>query len=157
MCGCVCVCVCARARAHEPTYTCAQSCLTVCDPMDCNCPDPLSMEFSRQEYWSGCYFLLQRISRTQGLNLHLLRLQHWQVNYLPLCHLGSPITITNCPNCTKSFKSSPVDPFAEALPPLPSSHLLPSHNHRKFSSPSKVTGVSSVSRVPTQDDARSVI
>ena len=115
------MCVCARTHAHEPTYTCAQSCLTLWDPMDCNCLDPLSMEFSRQEYWSGCYFLLQRISRTQGLNLHLLRLRHWQVNYLPLCHLGSPITITNCLNCTKSFKSSPVDPFAEALPPLPSS------------------------------------
>ena len=28
-----------------------QSCLTLCDPMDCQ--TPLSMEFSRQEYWSG--------------------------------------------------------------------------------------------------------
>ena len=34
----------------------------------------LSMEFSRQEYWSGCHF------PTQGLNLHLLFLLHWQEN-----------------------------------------------------------------------------
>ena len=29
----------------------AQSCPTVCDPMDCRLPAPLSMGFSRQEYW----------------------------------------------------------------------------------------------------------
>ena len=32
----------------------AQPCLTLCDPMDCiACQAPLSMEFSRQGYWSG--------------------------------------------------------------------------------------------------------
>ena len=30
-----------------------QSCLTLCDPMDCSLQGPLSMEFSRQEYWSA--------------------------------------------------------------------------------------------------------
>ena len=30
----------------------AQSCPTLSDPMDCSL-SPLSMEFSRQEYWSG--------------------------------------------------------------------------------------------------------
>ena len=34
----------------------AQSCLTVCDPMDCSPQAPLFMEFSRQEYWSGLPF-----------------------------------------------------------------------------------------------------
>ena len=43
-----------------------QSCLTLWDPMDCRyCQAPLSMEFSRQEYWRGlpfpsptdCYYL----------------------------------------------------------------------------------------------------
>ena len=29
-----------------------QSCLTLCDPMTVACQAPLSMEFSRQEYWS---------------------------------------------------------------------------------------------------------
>ena len=48
---------------------------------------PLSMEFSRQDYWSGCHFLLQEIFLTQGLNLCFL---HWQVDSLPLSHQGSP-------------------------------------------------------------------
>ena len=34
----------------------AQLCLALCDPMDCSLPDSLSMEFSRQEYWSGLPF-----------------------------------------------------------------------------------------------------
>ena len=35
----------------------AQSCPTLCDPMDCVAHQaPLSMEFSRQEYWSGLPF-----------------------------------------------------------------------------------------------------
>ena len=33
---------------------CAQSCRNLCNPMDCS--PPLSMEFSRQEYWSGLPF-----------------------------------------------------------------------------------------------------
>ena len=32
---------------------------------------PPSMEFSRQEYWSGCYFLLWGIFPTLGSNLGL--------------------------------------------------------------------------------------
>ena len=35
----------------------------------------------------GCHFLLQGIFPTQGSNPHLL---HWQVDFLPLNHLGSP-------------------------------------------------------------------
>ena len=41
---------------------------------------PLSMEFSRQEYWSGCHFLLQGIFPTQELNPHLFCLLHWQAS-----------------------------------------------------------------------------
>ena len=45
---------------------------------------PLSTEFSRQEYWSGFHFLLQGIFLTQGLNLSLLHLLHWQADSFPL-------------------------------------------------------------------------
>ena len=31
----------------------ASSCLTLCDPLDVAHQAPLSMDFSRQEYWSG--------------------------------------------------------------------------------------------------------
>ena len=50
---------------------------------------PLSMEFSRQEYWSS-KILLQGIFLTQRLNLHLLCLLHWQVGFLPLVPPGEP-------------------------------------------------------------------
>ena len=44
--SCTCVCVC----------TCAHSVMsTLCEPMDCSLP-PLSMEFSRHEYWNGLSF-----------------------------------------------------------------------------------------------------
>ena len=33
-----------------------QSCLTLCDPVDCSHQAPLSMGFSRQENWSGLPF-----------------------------------------------------------------------------------------------------
>ena len=42
---------------------------------------PLSMGFSRQEKWSGLHALLQGIFLTQGSNLHLLCLLHWQVGF----------------------------------------------------------------------------
>ena len=34
----------------------AQSCPTLCDPVDCSPQAPPSMGFSRQEYWSGLPF-----------------------------------------------------------------------------------------------------
>ena len=43
----VCTCVCTKSF---------QLCPTFCDPVDCSLPDPLSMEFSRQEYWNGLPF-----------------------------------------------------------------------------------------------------
>ena len=52
---------------------------------------PPSMGLFTQEYWSRLPFSSSRgIFLTQGLNLHLL---HWQVDSLPLCHLGSPICL----------------------------------------------------------------
>ena len=49
---------------------------------------PLSMGFSRQEYWSGLPFPLPgNLSNNHvGWNPHLLRLLHW-VDSLPLSHL----------------------------------------------------------------------
>ena len=44
----------------------------------------LFMGFSSQEYWSGCHALLQGIFPTQGSNLSLACLLHWQADSLPL-------------------------------------------------------------------------
>ena len=47
-----------------------KSCVTLCDPMGWTIARqvPLSMGFSRQEYWSGLHALLQGIFPTQGSN-----------------------------------------------------------------------------------------
>ena len=56
---------------------------------------PLSMGFSPDKNTGvGCHFLLQGIFPTQGSNLCLLRLLHWQADSLPLSHLGSPCCIS---------------------------------------------------------------
>ena len=49
---------------------------------------PLSMGFSRQEYWSGLPFPPPGDLLTQGLNPRLLRLLHWQVDSLLLAPPG---------------------------------------------------------------------
>ena len=69
----------------------SQSC-RLCDPTDLEpavllCP----WNFPGRNTGVGCYFLLQGIFLTQGLNLCLLCLLHWQVDSLPLCHLGRPL------------------------------------------------------------------
>ena len=47
----------------------AQSCLTLCNPMDYSLPgSPAHWGFFRQEYWNGSHALLQGISPTQGSN-----------------------------------------------------------------------------------------
>ena len=51
---------------------------------------PLSMEFSRQQYWSELPFPSLGDLPDPGISLSLLHLFHWQVCYLPLCHPGSP-------------------------------------------------------------------
>ena len=53
------------------------------------CQAPLSMELSRQEYWSGLPFPPPGELPNQGSNPHFLHLLHWQVYSLPLSHLGS--------------------------------------------------------------------
>ena len=73
--GHVCVCALSHVRLCTTLWTVA-------------CQVSLSMEFSRQEYWSGLPFLTPRdFPLTLGLNPHLLCLLHWQVDSLPLCHL----------------------------------------------------------------------
>ena len=67
------------SESCEVAYVCvlvrAQSCLILCDFMDCVAHQaPLSMGFPRKEHWEiyGCHFLLQGIFPTQGLNPCLL-------------------------------------------------------------------------------------
>ena len=49
---CVCVCVRVQVLCMCVFVKLLQSCPTLCDPMDGSLSAPLSMGFSRQEYWS---------------------------------------------------------------------------------------------------------
>ena len=83
VCVCVRVCVC--------VCVCAQSCLTFCDPPGRTVAARLLCLWNSpgENTGVGCYFLLQGTFLTQGLNLHLLYLLHWQADSLPLCYLGN--------------------------------------------------------------------
>ena len=62
---------------------------------------PLSMEFSRQKYWSRLPFPSSGDLLDRGSNPHLLCLLHWQVDSLPWTRPG--YFVTNQKLCT-SFK-----------------------------------------------------
>ena len=67
------------------------SCLILWTPLTIIHQVPLSMGFSRQEYWSGLPLPPpEDIFPTQGSNPNCLCLPPWQVYCLPLHHLGSP-------------------------------------------------------------------
>ena len=80
---------------HTPYCLVAQSCLILCDSVDCSHPCPLKLlcpwDFPGKNIGEGCHFLLQRIFLTQGLNLRLL---HWQVDSSPLSQQGAYTYLT---------------------------------------------------------------
>ena len=51
---------------------------------------PLSMDSPGKNTGVGCHALLQEIFLTQGSNLYLLHLYHWQADSLPLAPTGKP-------------------------------------------------------------------
>ena len=66
-----------------------QSCLTLCNPVDCSLPrSSVHGIFPGKRTGVGCHFLLQRIFPTQGSNPYLLCLWHCKWIFLPLSHQG---------------------------------------------------------------------
>ena len=57
---------------------------------------PLPMGFSRQKYWCGLPFPSPRDLNDPGIKHTFL---YWQVDYLPLSHLGSPYIYLSPRNC----------------------------------------------------------
>ena len=91
-----CVCVCAVT----------QSCPTLCDLWTVACQTPLSIGFSRQEYWSGLPCPPQRIFLTQESNpyrpclLHCMQvLSHWATweAHSSLCYTVKPLWLVAYP------------------------------------------------------------
>ena len=68
-----------------------QSCLTLRKPMDCRSPgSSVHGDSPGKNTGVGCHALLQGISPTQGSNLLLLCLLHWQAGSLLLVPPGKP-------------------------------------------------------------------
>ena len=90
-CVCVCMCVCVCVCVCVCMCSVAQSCLTLRDAMDCNPPGSsvYGILQSRILEWVAVPSL-QGIFPTQGSNLSLLHLLHWQVDSLPLMPPGKP-------------------------------------------------------------------
>ena len=65
----------------------SKSCLTLATPWTVACQAPLSMEFSRQEYWSGLPFPSSGDLPDPGIKPTSLCLLHQQVGSVPLDHL----------------------------------------------------------------------
>ena len=66
----------------------AQSCQTLCNPMDCSLPGFSAHVILGTSTGVGCHFLLQRIFPTQGSNLGL---PHCRQTLYPLSHQESCI------------------------------------------------------------------
>ena len=79
-------------------YVCTQPHPTLCNsmvvPWTTALQAPLFLGLSWQEYWSGLPFLPPGNLLGLGIELSLLQLLHWQVDCLPLSHLGS--TFSHC-------------------------------------------------------------
>ena len=75
-----------------------QSCLTLCDPVD---RLPWPWDSPGKNTWVGCYFLLQGIFPTQGLNGGLLCFLDWQASSLPLVSPEKPLQ--RWPGETKNY------------------------------------------------------
>ena len=114
---CVCVCVCLWA----------QLCLTRWDPVDLACQSPLSMEFSRQEYWSRLLFPTPEYLPDPGIRprdqTHVFL--NWQVGSLPLSHQEKLVGDLEQQKLTLSqFWRSEVS--SQAQPPLRLTVVAPS-------------------------------
>ena len=67
----------------------------------------------------------QGIFPIQGSNLHLLCLLHWQVDSLPLNHLGSPKLTYVQFSSVAQLCPTLCDPMNHGMPGLPVHHQLP--------------------------------
>ena len=117
-------------------FSVARSGLSLCHPMDCNLPGSFCLwNFPGKNTGVDCCSLFQGIFSTQGWKLHLLHFLHWQVDSLPLSHLGSPLGIQSV-QFSSVAQSCPTlcGPMNRSTPGLPVHHQLPeftqTHVHR---------------------------
>ena len=92
-----------------------QSCLTLCEPMDSSLlGSSVHGDYTGKNTGVGCEALLQEIFPTEGSNLHLLCLLHWQASSLPLAPPGCPQNIKLPSLLSSMMKSCAVWPRRES-------------------------------------------
>ena len=97
--------VCKRVKAPLSCLI-AKLCPTLCHPMDCiACQALLSMEFPRQEYWSGLLFPFPGDLPNPGIEPGSPALQ---ADSLPLSHQGSPVVNKKIVRSEYISGSSPI-------------------------------------------------
>ena len=100
---CVYICVCTFTHTHINKYIYKYIFICVCSVMSISLwlhgLEPARLfwlwNFSGKNTGVDCHFLLHRIFPTQGSNMHLQGLLHWQVDSLPLALPGKPETHTH--------------------------------------------------------------
>ena len=111
-CVCVCVCVCVYKLVHDDliyhllwlmlSFSCSAVSNSFVSPLTLTHQAPLSMEFSRQEYWSRLPFHSPGYLPKPGIELTS---PAWQADSLQPSHLGSPSTLIMCIEiCTYNWK-----------------------------------------------------
>ena len=101
---------------HKSRYVCAHSVMSdsFTSQQTAACQVPLSMEFSRKEYWNRLPFPFPGNLPNPGIEPMSL---HWQVGSLHQHHLGS--SIQQAINCINGSEMASLLPnLAFSLPPL---------------------------------------
>ena len=97
----------------------AQSCLTLCNPMDCSLPgSSFPWNFPGKNTAVGCHFLLQEIFQARGSNPSLLHRLPWQAESVPLCPWGSLVAV-QAAGCRWLRPPPSTAPVCPPTPPHP--------------------------------------
>ena len=75
-----------------PACSVAQSCLTLCNLMDCNLPDSSIHVIFLARILGGLPFPPSRDLPDPGINPSLLCFLHWQADASPLSHLSEALS-----------------------------------------------------------------
>ena len=100
-----------------------QSCLTLCDSMDCTHRAPLSMGFSRQEYWSGLLCPSPGDLLDPGIETVSLTSPPLEGRFFTSATWEFPKFLTICPS------HSPILPTLHCPPPPQPTSPPPAPNH----------------------------
>ena len=95
----------------------AQSCPTLCSPMNCSPPGSSPWDFLGKNTGVGCHFLLQGIFPTWGLNPHLLHFSSPALPRVQFLKFMSPFLATLYPKSSHLIIIMNSWPFTDSTRP----------------------------------------